>query len=43
MEIIKPEIVAQSLELNEDRNYVDHTWWPRLATYINRDVPEPLL
>ena len=43
MEIIKPEIVAHSLELNEDRNYVDHTWWPRLATYINRDVPEPLL
>ena len=40
--LIKPEIVAQTQELSQNGHYTDHTWWPRLATYMEKDTPEPL-
>ena len=42
LEIIKPEIVAQTREMSQNGDITDHTWWPRLATYMERNIPEPL-
>ena len=38
----EPDLVARSLEENNDNTRRDHYWWRRLAGYIVQDPPEDI-
>ena len=42
LEEIQNTLTTNSLNCNNEREYRDHAWWPRLGQIISRNEPEPL-